>query len=113
MKETNLQNAVRLAASKLGVRLFRNNVGSARTHDGRFIVFGLCNGSSDLIGWRTVTITPADIGRRVAVFTAMEIKTPTGQPTPEQLHFIEIVKNAGGLAAIVRDPEGVADALIY
>lgn len=86
-----------------GVRVFRNNVGQAIQEDGRRIRYGLHRGSSDLIGWTSVTITPEMVGHKVAVFTAVEVKTATGQPTQEQTNFIEQVRAAGGIAGIARD----------
>ncbi len=104
------------------VRVFRNNVGSGfqgRTvHEGtgevvltgaRRIKFGLCEGSSDLIGWTTLTVTPEMVGRRVAVFTALEVKRDKKQkPTPEQVNFLRAVRQAGGIAEVVTDPECAA-----
>jgi hypothetical protein len=46
----------------------------------------LCKGSADLIGYRTITITPDMVGQQVAVFTSIEVKTPTGRIRPEQQH---------------------------
>jgi hypothetical protein len=63
--------------------------------------YGLCKGSSDLIGWRSTTITPEMVGQQLAVFTAIEVKD-RGTPTPEQLHFIAQVQAAGGLAGVAR-----------
>ena len=63
--------------------------------------YGLCKGSSDLIGWRSLTITPDMVGQTVAVFAAIEVKD-RGAPTPEQLHFIAQVQAAGGLAGVAR-----------
>ena len=63
--------------------------------------YGLCKGSSDLIGWRSLTITPDMVGQTVAVFAAIEVKD-RGTPTPEQLHFIAQVQAAGGLAGVAR-----------
>lgn len=86
-----------------GVRVFRNNVGQAIQADGRRIRYGLHRGSSDLIGWTSVKITPEMVGHKVAVFTAVEVKTATGRPTKEQTNFIEQVREAGGIAGIARD----------
>lgn len=66
---------------------------------------GLCEGSSDLIGWKSVMVTPDMVGKRVALFTAVEVKTPTGRPTKEQLNFIQRIKEAGGIAGIARSEE--------
>lgn len=108
--ETDLQQRIRLAlGTHPQARLFRNQVGSlpdART--GRLITFGLARGSADLIGWRTITITPEMVGQRIAVFTSLEIKTPTGRLTPAQRHWQQAVLQAGGIAGVARS---VQDAL--
>lgn len=105
MNETNLMNAILLADH--GCRLFRNNTGAIKDQTGRLVRFGLCKGSSDLIGFKTVTITPEMVGKQVAIFTAIEVKTPTGKPTPEQLHFVNRVKEHGGIAGIARSVDDV------
>jgi len=80
MGETALQNRIRLAIGRcVNVRMFRNNIGRFKTPDGRNGQTGLCVGSSDLIGWTSKTITADDIGKTVAVFTAIEVKTPKGK----------------------------------
>ena len=88
------------------VRLFRNNTGALEDKTGRIVRYGLCKGSSDLIGWRTVDVTPDMVGQRVAVFVALEVKD-RGRLTAEQAQFLEVVRRAGGIAAEVRS---VADA---
>lgn len=99
-----------------GVRVFRNSVGSGwmgeaptKLPDGTLILqnarpvtFGLCPGSADAIGWRSVTITPDMVGQRVAVFAALEFKTMAGKPSQLQRNFLEAVREAGGIADIVR-----------
>lgn len=105
-KETQIVNNVMVRACSLGARVFRNVRGMFRTENGALIKAGLmCNGSSDLIGWHTVTITPDMVGERVAVFTALEVKTPTGKARPEQMVFIDNVRAAGGIAGIVRSAD--------
>jgi hypothetical protein len=112
MSETALQNKIRLEIGKLkDARLFRNNVGSAKTYDGRHIDFGLCVGSSDLIGFKSVTITPEMVGQNVAIFTAIEVKTPTGKVSKIQENFISMVKKHGGIAAVVRTIDDATDIL--
>lgn len=105
MNETTLMHSIMLANH--GARLFRNNTGAIKDADGRLVRFGLCKGSSDLIGFKSVTITPEMVGRKVAIFTAVEVKTPAGKPTPEQLNFVTRVKEQGGLAGIARSVEDV------
>jgi hypothetical protein len=67
--------------------------------------YGLQPGSSDLIGWRTVTITPEMVGQQVAVFTSIEVKTPTGRLRPEQKLWLDAVQAAGGIAGVARSVE--------
>lgn len=111
-------NRCQLAASEAGATLFRNAVAFAwvgkvirRIADRlvlerpRAIQAGLCEGSSDLIGWTPVTITPEMVGETVAVFTAFEVKLRTGRPDDGQRNFITRVQDAGGIAAVVKTPE--------
>ena len=102
--ETNLQQQIRLAVgTSPETRIFRNQVGSLPDpRTGRLVTFGLARGSADLIGWRTVTITQAMVGTRIAVFTSIEVKTPTGRIRPEQQAWLDAVTHAGGLAGIAR-----------
>lgn len=124
MNETNLLRSIMLAMSKAlpNVRLFRNNTGMGwagkllhRTGTGTVAIenarplhAGLCVGSSDLIGWTSVEITPEMVGRKVAVFTAVEIKQPGKKPTEAQVNFIENVRSAGGIGTVITDPEQVS-----
>ncbi len=82
--------------------LFRNNVGTATTSTGSVVKFGLCPGSSDLIGWTTIQITPEMVGRSVAVFTAIEVKSATGRASKKQKNFIKRIHDCGGIAGIAR-----------
>lgn len=101
--ERDIQSEIWHAMSQFS-RMFRNNVGAFKTK-GRWIKFGLVKGSSDLIGWTRVEIMPDMVGKTVAVFTAVEIKTKTGKATPAQLYFVERVKLDGGYAGIARSVE--------
>lgn len=115
-----------LAASKLGCRIFRVNVGRAWTgnditkhrdgsitiNDPRPFKTGVPKGFSDLVGFQDVTITPDMIGQKVAVFVALETKTKTGRATKEQVNFLNVVAGAGGKAGIVRSDEDVEEILI-
>ena len=102
--EADVQARVRLAASKAGVRLWRNNSGVAQDEKGRVVRFGLCNDSarmnetiksSDLIG-----IGPT--GR----FIAREVKAPgwkySGTKREQaQLKFITLINSMGGDAKFI------------
>jgi hypothetical protein len=102
--ETILQQQIRLAiGTNPDARIFRNQVGSLPDpRTGRLVTFGLARGSADLIGWRTITITPEMVGTRLAVFTSIEVKTPTGRIRPEQQAWLDAVHHAGGIAGIAR-----------
>lgn len=118
MTETPLMQKIRLAVGKLPtVRLFRNNVGMGwqgkAVHQGSRVIIenprplhaGLCQGSSDLIGWTTVEVTADMVGEKLAVFTAIEVKTDKGRTSPEQRNFIQRVQEAGGIAGVARSEE--------
>jgi hypothetical protein len=95
------------------VRLFRNTVGRVfDERSQRWIQYGLCVGSSDLIGWKSVTITPEMVGQKVAVFVALECKSATGNATDEQCMFVDAVQRAGGIAAVVRSDAQAELALL-
>lgn len=102
--ETQLQQQIRLAlGTRPDARLFRNQVGSLPDpRTGRLVTFGLAKGSADLIGWRTVVVTPDMVGRRLAVFTSIEIKTPTGKLRADQQAWLTAVEGAGGIAGVAR-----------
>lgn len=113
MTEHDLLNAIRLAASRHGARLFRNNVakgwvGRLVSHRGGTVVLadarplhaGLCTGSSDLIGWDAV-------GR----FLAVEGKMGRTRTTDDQAAFLAAVEAAGGVAVLARSVEDVVAAL--
>jgi hypothetical protein len=108
--ETHLQQEIRLALGiRPDLRLYRNNCGSLPDpRTGRLVTFGLAKGSADLIGWRTVVVTPEMVGTRLAVFLSIEVKTPTGRASPTQQAWLSVVHGAGGLAGIARS---VPDAL--
>lgn len=114
MSETAALQAIRLALGCVpGLRLFRNNVGALKDQAGRLVRYGLAAGSSDLIGWRSITITPEMVGLQVAIFTALEVKAPGGthRVTAEQHTFLRNVEAAGGIAGVARSPDQARLAL--
>lgn len=84
------------------IRLWRNNSGQVQSSDGRWHHFGLCKGSADLIGMKQIQITPDMVGRKLAVFLSVEVKSPTGKLTDEQKAWREFVESFGGVACVVR-----------
>lgn len=92
--EANILNDCMIALSKAGATVWRNNTGALQDKTGRLVRYGLCKGSSDLIG-----ICPD--GR----FLAVEVKTSTGQVRPEQVTFLDAVRSKGGRAGVARSVE--------
>lgn len=91
--------------SQPDIRLFKNDIGVAELKDGSWVKYGLFPGSSDLIGWRRLTILPEHVGKTVAVFLGAEIKTPTGRIRPNQLNWMSQVRFHGGIAEVLRSTE--------
>lgn len=136
-EESNISQRCRMAASKAGARVFRNNRGLFLTLDALAIIkdaavqFGVKGvldvlksgrlrkvraglgvaGSSDLIGWHTVVITPDMVGKKVAIFLAPEVKQPGEDPTKDQVRFIDNVNAAGGIAGVVRSEQDMQKLL--
>lgn len=125
-------NKILLKVSRGHVRLFRNSVGlgwvgksirfstptTFKAAPGDVLVrrarplhAGLTVGSGDLIGWTSIEITPEMVGSRVAVLTSLEAKEGSGRSTPEQIHWREQVRQAGGIASEVRSVEDAIAAV--
>lgn len=115
MKETEIQNNIRLAASKAGWRLFRNNVGAGKLENGNYIRWGLANDSGkvnehiksgDLIGIRPVLITQDMVGSVIGQFVSREVKAPGWKYNPNnprdvaQSRWAEMILLLGGDAKI-------------
>ncbi len=109
--ETKIQQEIRLGlGTREDVRLFRNQVGQLPDpRTGRPVQFGLAKGSADLVGWKTVTITPDMVGQEVAVFTSIEVKTAKGRATQYQQAWMDCVEKAGGIAGIARSTEDAVE----
>ncbi len=105
MRESELQQAIRLAIQPERAVLWRNNCGVAShvTRDGRVLQvrYGLAPGSADLVGLR----------RSDGRFVALEIKTETGRLSPEQRQWLALVERCGGVARVVRSVEDALEAL--
>lgn len=108
--EAAAQVAVRLEASRLGHRLWRNNVGAGKLDSGSFVRWGIANDSAsmnaccksaDLIGIQRVMITQQHVGTIMGQFLSREIKRPGWKYTGTdrevaQLKWIEIITAMGG-----------------
>lgn len=110
--EQAIQQEIVLSLSKGDTRLLRNNCGQCRTDDGRVIRYGVGNpGGSDLIGIKTITVTPDMVGKKIGVFTAIEVKTPSGKVSEQQQRFLSMVGVLGGLSGIARSVDDASEIL--
>jgi hypothetical protein len=111
--EVEIQANVRLLASVLGWRLWRNNLGVLKDARGVPIRYGLANDSSvvnksvksgDLIGIRPVVITPEMVGTVIGQFVSIECKregwvfNPNDKHEESQARWAQIVNELGGYA---------------
>jgi len=115
------QSALRIEASRKGVKLFRNNVGALADKTGRFVRYGLANDSEainkvlksgDLIGTKPVLIEQWHVGHVFGQFVSREMKSPGWQYTGTdrevaQLNWINLINSCGGDAAFATGPEGI------
>ena len=114
MNEAAALAEIRLALGTTpGLTLFRNNTGMLHDKHGRPVRFGLHPGSPDLVGWRTVIVTPDMVGQPIAIFAGVEVKAPGGRHpvTEDQQRFLEAIQRAGGLAGVARTPDDARRAL--
>jgi len=111
MNEASIQAQVRLDASKLGWRLFRNNVGVLVDSRGTPVRFGLANDSNvvnkhiksaDLIGIKPVLITQDMVGQTIGQFVSRECKwsgwkyNPKDEREAAQQRWIDMINSMGG-----------------
>ncbi len=93
------------------VRIWRNNVGAYPLPNGGFLRYGLCPGSADFIGLHSLIVTPDMVGKRVALFLAIESKAPDKDAEAHQATWLKEVTDAGGIAGVARNAEE-AEALL-
>lgn len=94
MNETDVMNQIRVALSPYCV-IFRMNVGTGYTKDGRYFQTGVPPGFSDLFGHRKSD------GRAFYI----EVKTKTGRVSAKQVQFLERMIANGAIAGVCRSVE--------
>ncbi len=100
MRESAILHQCMLALSEAGCTVFRANVGTFWTKDGRPVRVGV-PGFSDLHGFRPD-------GRAFFV----ECKSRNGRLSQEQRDFLTAMRDRGAVAVLARDPvQCVADVL--
>lgn len=120
--EIALMKELQIAASSMGARLFRQQVGQGwigkakritrvqwiQVQAGDVVIPAArpfhagITGMSDLGGWVPVTITPEMVGSTVAIYAQVEVKDGA-RVTEEQQKWIDAVDRAGGLAGVARN----------
>lgn len=126
--ESDVQQLIMMRAPKFSNMLLRNNSGALTDKEGRLVRYGLGNvskqhnevfKSSDLIGIKSVVITPEMVGKTVGVFTAVECKaegwkrSKKNKKEQAQSNFIEWVKNRGGIAGFASSLEEYQQLIEY
>lgn len=114
-----MQSAMRIEGAQHGVMLWRNNVGAFQSPGGSWVRFGLANDSpqlnkriksGDLVGIRSVLITPQHVGQRIGQFVSREAKKALwvpGEDKPResaQFAWAALVNAWGGDAKISNGP---------
>lgn len=122
MSETNEMRQALLDLSMLGSRFFRQNVGQgvagkvswirgepatvhlrpgdAYVRNARVLHAGLEKGSSDLIGFDPVEVTPAMVGRVVPIFAGIEMKFGEGRRSQEQKDWGAFMERFGAIYGV-------------
>jgi hypothetical protein len=121
VSEHHIQNEIRNALAGECL-LFRANVGRAwtgsefvRLPNGDMLIrsprpfdTGLPPGFADTFGLATRIITERDVGAKLGVYIAGEIKSERGRASDKQAAYLRAVNNNGGAADVWRS---IADAL--
>lgn len=97
--------------TRADVRIWRNNVGVYEYAPGKYLRYGLCNGSADFIGLYSMIVRPEHVGKRVAIFFAPESKARGKDAEEHQDTWLNEIIAAGGIAGVARNGDE-ADELI-
>ena len=117
--EHRIQDEIRLAASAHGLTLWKNSIGQGwmgkiLSQGGEYLTlknpyrlsFGIGGkGGSDLIGYKSITITQEMVGQTIAQWVSIEVKSKTGRLSKDQKHHLKVVQEAGGIAIVARSVE--------
>jgi hypothetical protein len=122
MSEAAVQSRVRVAASRHGLRLWRNNVGALHDNErGIHLRYGLANDSpqinaicksADLIGIRPRIIVPEMVGTVIGQFISIECKHERWRWSGDeheraQANWAALVTSMGGEARFVTSADEV------
>lgn len=129
MPERDIQKQILRDCTTPEIRLFRNNVAVAwvgklisrifgdgfglkvTLSNARPLHAGLIVGSGDLIGWKSLIVTPDMVGQRIAIFASIEVKSLKGVMEQKQKDWRASVAAAGGIALVARSVEDAKEGL--
>jgi hypothetical protein len=94
------RNAVGFGVTASPKNIIKKDDGSFAVKKGSLVRFGLLTGSGDYIGWKPTVITPDMVGKTVAVFQSIEVKTLRDRLSAEQRKWNRAVARDGGIAQV-------------
>ncbi len=94
------RNAVGFGVTASPKKIHQKKDGSFVVEKGALVRFGLLTGSADYIGWKPLVITPDMVGKTVAVFQSIEVKTLRDRLSAEQRKWNRAVARDGGIAQV-------------
>lgn len=94
------------ARASADVILWRNSRGVAELPNGARITYGVGpNSAADWIGYQIVQVTPEMVGKRLAIFLAIEAKRQGADPTDDQYKFLSQIQFDGGISGCARSAD--------
>lgn len=89
----------------------KNADGSIRINKPRRFQTGLPVGFPDLFGYKSLIITPEMIGKKIAQFAFIEVKTPKGKLNNAQKEMHKQLIDAGAVGGVARSVEDALNLL--
>ncbi len=113
-RERDVTAEARSELARAGVVSWRNNVGVLRDENGRYVAYGLCPGSADLIACVQTSLACPSCGVAlppIGRFVGVELKGPTARWTDEQRAWGAIVERERGVYGLVYQGSDVVSVL--
>ena len=102
-EETRIQKEILEALDKVPqTRMYRNVTGRFKSLSGGGIITAGIVGSPDLLGYTFHEVTALDLGKRLPVFTGIEVKTAKGRLKPHQRDFIKRMADDRCIVGVAR-----------
>lgn len=103
--ERDLVHAVRLQVGGVPGRVLYRNAQLKTKIKGVWCYGGMGVGTPDIVGFDSIIITPAMVGKKFARVVGLELKNPdgSGRASEEQKQCIAMWQNHGAIALISKD----------